>query len=207
LSGRRVLGNALQAGDLPDPAAALERPPKPMVLQHRQHRPRWVGKAPKAASGQPHHQVERPVEGTRERVVGGIAEDQAAPGMVGGRAHQARIVRVTAHHPVQDHQVGRLDRPRILGEVVEAPVEPPLNAGLLGQLKGLLLVGGGELQVLGPRRARLQQLDLELRRPRRPPGRWPLRCRVRAGTGPSSVRSGRGRAGGSGWPAGGRTAG
>jgi hypothetical protein len=37
-----------------------------------------------------------------------------------------------------------------------------LDPGLPGQLVRLVLVGGGELQVLGPRRARLQQLDLDL---------------------------------------------
>jgi hypothetical protein len=29
------LRGALQASDLPDPAVALERPPKPMIRQHR----------------------------------------------------------------------------------------------------------------------------------------------------------------------------
>jgi hypothetical protein len=29
------LRSALQASDLPDPAVALERPPKPMIRQHR----------------------------------------------------------------------------------------------------------------------------------------------------------------------------
>src|SRR5215218_9834907 len=52
--GRRTLGDALQASDLPDAAAVLVGPPKPTVLEHRQHRPRRMGKAPKAASGQAH---------------------------------------------------------------------------------------------------------------------------------------------------------
>jgi hypothetical protein len=37
-----------------------------------------------------------------------------------------------------------------------------LDARLRGERARLLLVGGGEFQVLGPRRARLQQLDLDL---------------------------------------------
>jgi hypothetical protein len=36
-----------------------------------------------------------------------------------------------------------------------------LDPGLPGQRVRLLLVGGGEFQVLGSRRARLQQLDLD----------------------------------------------
>jgi hypothetical protein len=63
---------------------------------------------------------------------------------------------------VQDHQVGRRHRSRVLGEIVDAPVEPPLDPGLFGEPACLLFVGGGELQVLGPGRARLQQLDVEL---------------------------------------------
>jgi hypothetical protein len=63
---------------------------------------------------------------------------------------------------VQDHQVGRVHRPGILGEIVDAPVKAPLDPCLPGELVRLVLVGRGELQVLGPRRARLQQLDLDL---------------------------------------------
>jgi hypothetical protein len=94
--------------------------------------------------------------------VGWIAEDQGAPGMVGGSCQQPRIVRLAAHHPVQDHQVGRCHRPGVGGEVVEAPVQAPLNAGLFGQRARLVLVSGGEFQVLGPARARLRQFDLDL---------------------------------------------
>src|SRR4029450_2327182 len=64
----RALRDSLQAGDLPDPAAALVGPSKPVILQHPKHRVRRGGKAPKAASCQPHHQVEAPVEGAREQV-------------------------------------------------------------------------------------------------------------------------------------------
>ena len=126
------------------------------------HRSRRMGEAPKAASSQPHDQVEHPIEGAGERVAGWIAEDQGAPCMVGGGAQQPRIVRIAAHHPVQDHQVGRRHRPGVLSEVVDAPVDPPLDTCLPGQRACLLLVGGGEFQVLGPGRARLQQLDLDL---------------------------------------------
>jgi hypothetical protein len=48
------------------------------------------------------------------------------------------------------------------GQVVDAPRDALLEACLHGQLARRLLVGEGELQVLGPRRARLQQLDLQL---------------------------------------------
>ena len=41
---------ALQPSDLPDPTAALERPPKPVILQHRKHRARRVSETPKAGS-------------------------------------------------------------------------------------------------------------------------------------------------------------
>jgi hypothetical protein len=44
---------------------------------------------------------------------------------------------------------------------VDAPVELPLHPCLDGERARLFLVGGGEFQVLGLRRARLQQLDLE----------------------------------------------
>jgi hypothetical protein len=71
LSERCTLRTALQASDLPDSAAALVGPPKSMVLEHRKHRPRGVGEAPKAALGQPHHLVEHPVEGAGERVLRG----------------------------------------------------------------------------------------------------------------------------------------
>jgi hypothetical protein len=82
--------------------------------------------------------------------------------MVGGSAEQARIVGVAAHHPVQDHQVGRRHRPGVRGQVVDAPVQAPLDPGLPGERARLSLAGRGEFQVLGPRRARLQQLDLDL---------------------------------------------
>jgi hypothetical protein len=59
-AGAAPLRNALQAGDLPDSAAPLLGPPKSMVLEHRQHRPRGVSEPPKAAPCQPHHQVEHP---------------------------------------------------------------------------------------------------------------------------------------------------
>src|SRR6266511_4997480 len=161
-AGAAPLRNALQAGDLPDPAAALVGPPKPVVLQHHKHRARWVGEAPKAALGQPHHQVEHPVERAGERVAGWIAEDQGAPRMVGGSSQQALVVWVTAHYPVQDHQVGWLHRRGVLGEIVDAPVDAPLDPYLPDERARLFLVGGGEFQILGPRRARLQQLDLDL---------------------------------------------
>ena len=61
-AGAARLRTAFEASDLPDAAAALERPPKSVILEHRQHRARRVGKAPKAATGQPHHQVKHPVE-------------------------------------------------------------------------------------------------------------------------------------------------
>jgi hypothetical protein len=82
--------------------------------------------------------------------------------MVGGRAQQALIVWVAAHDPVQHHQVGRRHCPRVLGEIVNPPVEAPLDPCLFGERGCRLLVGGGELQVLGPSRTRLQQLDLDL---------------------------------------------
>jgi hypothetical protein len=63
---------------------------------------------------------------------------------------------------VQDDQVGGGHRPRVLGEVVDAPVDPRLEPRLRGQLVRLVLVGGGELQVLGACGAGLEQLDLEL---------------------------------------------
>jgi hypothetical protein len=63
---------------------------------------------------------------------------------------------------VQDHQVGRRHRPRVLGEIVEAPVQAPLDPCLSGERARLLLVGGGEFQVLRARRAQLQELDLDL---------------------------------------------
>jgi hypothetical protein len=73
--------------------------------------------------------------------------------VVGGRAQQAFVVLIAAHHPVQDHQVGRRHRPRVLGQVVEAPVNLPLDPCLGGERTCLFLIGGGELQVLGPGRA------------------------------------------------------
>jgi hypothetical protein len=62
--------------------------------------------------------------------------------MVGGCAQQLFIDWIAAHHPVQDHQVGRRHRPRVLGQVVEAPVQARLKAGLPRQLARLLLVAG-----------------------------------------------------------------
>jgi hypothetical protein len=53
--------------------------------------------------------------------------------MVGGRCQQPRIVWIAAHDPVQDHQVGRLDRPGVRGQIMEAQVEAPLDAGLGGE--------------------------------------------------------------------------
>jgi hypothetical protein len=47
--------------------------------------------------------------------------------MVGGSAQQALIVRIAAHHPVQDHQVGRRHRPGICGQIVDSPVQAPLD--------------------------------------------------------------------------------
>jgi hypothetical protein len=82
--------------------------------------------------------------------------------MVGGCAQQPLIVWIAAHHPVQDHQVGRRHRPRIRGEIMDAPVQAPLDPCLPGEFVRLVLVGRGEFQVLGPRRARFQQLDLDL---------------------------------------------
>jgi hypothetical protein len=45
-AGAALLRSTLQASDLPDAAAVLVGPPKPVLLQHPKHRPLWVGKAP-----------------------------------------------------------------------------------------------------------------------------------------------------------------
>ena len=45
---------------------------------------------------------------------------------------------------------------------MDAPVQALLDACLGGERARLVFVGGGELQILGPGRARLQQLDLDL---------------------------------------------
>jgi hypothetical protein len=56
-----------------------------------------------------------------------------------------------------------LRRPaRVLGDVVESPVDAPSDARLLRERARLLLVGGRELQILRPCRARLQELELDL---------------------------------------------
>jgi hypothetical protein len=62
--------------------------------------------------------------------------------MVGSRGQQALAVGVAAHHPVQEYGVGRRHRPRVLGEVVEAPVDPPLEPGVRGKFTRLVLAGG-----------------------------------------------------------------
>jgi hypothetical protein len=61
--------------------------------------------------------------------------------MVGSCAQQPLIVWIAAHHPVQDHQVGRRHRPRIRGEIMDAPVKEPLDPCLPGEFVRLVPVG------------------------------------------------------------------
>jgi uncharacterized protein YegP (UPF0339 family) len=62
--------------------------------------------------------------------------------MVGGSAQQALIVWVTAHHPVQDHQVGRLHRPGVLGEMAAKFV---LKKGSTGKFRFNLVATNGQV--------------------------------------------------------------
>jgi hypothetical protein len=82
--------------------------------------------------------------------------------MVAGRSQQALMVGVAADDPVQDHQVGRLHRSRVLGQILDAPADAALGPHLPRRACALLLVAGGEFRVLDPRRARLRQRDLDL---------------------------------------------
>jgi hypothetical protein len=62
--------------------------------------------------------------------------------MVSGSSQQLLVVWVAAHDPVQDHQVGRLHRPGVLGEIVDAPVDAPLDPCLPGERARMFLVCG-----------------------------------------------------------------
>jgi hypothetical protein len=68
-------------------------------------------------------------------------------GVIGSRAEQLRDVGVAAHHPVQDDDVGRLDRARVHRDVDQATLHPIADAGHLDQGRGLGLVAGRELQI------------------------------------------------------------
>jgi len=64
-------------------------------------------------------------EGARARVPRRMAEDEQPPGTCGGRSEEAFVIRIAADHPVQYDDVGRLDRVRVGGDVVQPALHAP----------------------------------------------------------------------------------
>src|SRR5215207_1215420 len=91
-----------------------------------------------------------------------MAEDHEPPCLSGGRAEQPFVVRIAAHHTVEDDDVGRLDLFGSLRDVDESTIDAPCQAGGVQQLRGLWLVLRGDLQVRRRRGTMTQQLDMEL---------------------------------------------
>ena len=91
-----------------------------------------------------------------------MAEHHLAPSMVGDCAEQSRVVRVAAHDTVQHDDVGRLHLMRGGGDVENAPLHPVGQTRLDEQPARLGLVPRGQLEVDGPRRATLEQLQLDV---------------------------------------------
>ena len=78
------------------------------------------------------------------------------------RLQQPLVVGIAADDPVQDDDVGRLNRVRIGGEIVETPLRPLLESGLAQQLPCLVRVRRRQFEVDRALRAPFQQLDLDL---------------------------------------------
>lgn len=58
-------------------------------------------------------------------------------------AEQPLVVRIAAHHPMEDDDVGRLDVVRRLSEVYpEAPLDAPLEAGGVDESLGIRFIPG-----------------------------------------------------------------
>ena len=108
--------SAAECVDLPDPAPAGDPQADRARRGRRASRPAGV-----RTSGTPcrpaEQQVLRADEGADHQVARRVAEDQQAPCVVGRGAEQPLVVGVAAHHPVQDDDVGRLDRRRVRGDV------------------------------------------------------------------------------------------
>ena len=82
--------------------------------------------------------------------------------MVGGGGEQSLVVRVAAHHPVQDDDVGRVDGLRGRGDVDEAAGHPVAQAGSRRELLRVGVVGVDELQVRGALGPATEQLELDV---------------------------------------------
>ena len=137
-------------------------PGEPRARQHRLHGFRGVDESAEGPASESGHEVLRPYQCARQQVVRRVAEDQQPSGMAARGGEQSLVVRVAAHHPVQDHDVGPVDITRGLGDVDEASGHAVRQAGARQQASRLLLVASRDLQVRGPGGAATEQLELDL---------------------------------------------
>ena len=131
-------------------------------LRDRDHGLRRVGERLERLAQQPEGGVLACHERPAHQVAGRVAEHQQVSSVVGGSAEKALVVRVAAHHPVQDDDVGRFDGLRGGGDVDQTAGDPVAQSGSLGELRSVAVVDADELEVrrvLGPP---AEQLELDV---------------------------------------------
>src|SRR5712692_11407795 len=81
--------------------------------------------------------------------------------MVGGATDKRRHVGVTAHDPIQEHDVGSWKARALTREIHDVPFNALFQSSLTHQRFRVALVGRRELDVARARRACAQKLDLQ----------------------------------------------
>ena len=97
-----------EAGDLPHAAGVSVGHVQATRPGHVKHRLRRMRERAIAVAGEAEPRVLRGQDRPREDVAGRMAEDQDPPRVVRGSCQESLVVRVAAHHPVKDDDVGRL---------------------------------------------------------------------------------------------------
>ena len=135
---------------------------KSLLLRHRDHPRRRVRPGPEAGTPAPRTETLDRVQGPRQQVARWVAEDQHALGMAAGCGQQALVVGVAADDSVKDDDVGWFDGVRFGCDVEEPAVDAVGQPELGQQLRRLVLVVVGDLQVRHVGGTATQQLDLDL---------------------------------------------
>jgi hypothetical protein len=130
---------------------------------------------------------------SHEPPVAGEAERERALRLLSGDADERRHVRVAADHTVEHDDVGGRSELAIGRDVAVAPLDAPLEPGLLEQRAAFLLVRSRELDVRRMLGAGAQQLELDLADPPPisstvSPRRTPTKSTIRRATASSPRR-------------------